>query len=557
MRTIEHITRDDDQIDISNTLTIGTISSLIQTDQLNDAVLFEASCPIDADSNNFQSKAISWNVLYSKIQQQTFDYFDSQYIAARTKILSKYFNDVSEDTPKTVYNFLYKVEYDEKEMLHDIDETPHVWNDVYSLAVNALKQDTLINGLEDRIIMLEKTNLAFASDCDFKTNLSIFQVKGSTRTPINQPTSLAEAYENSNSGLDTGFVLAIYGRNQVSTTYKCDKTGILCLYGWLDTTNIGNRIYLPDAWCALEGYIEGRWEIIGISSVIPNKQLVYASFTVPVKEGLQIRVRIGFIPGEASGRYPYSDVPESLSNRTANAFVGGIYSVKTNSQEEDETTNETSGLARSTTKPVIQNTYNIVKQEVDLSEYVSKKEIKDYIPKDFYPKAKTLTKTQISKALDYHIQKSDVIPEVSFETKKKSPHGNDDKPVNRIAVWNILKRCEEPIGTVIYSAVVPSEKTDETGIRFMPDHEEWALCDGSSFKAKEYPELSKLIIDKKAKGVCLPTIESTSGVYAYIKVKSSLDACKTSGWSIDMLRSEGVDVDEQPKKTWKDNLGLS
>ena len=162
----------------------------------------------------------------------------------------------------------------------------------------------------------------------FSTKLSVFQGDyGNVVTPpdVNH-SSLSEIYNNSASGFHSkGFVVAFWKHDKTSSEFVCPSTGMLTLYGWLDSSNVQNLKYLPSAWCALEGKINGKWEILQLQSVTPAKQFSYVSFCVPVMANLTIRLELGFIPGEASDRYDRSKIPESLANTQPNAFMGGIY----------------------------------------------------------------------------------------------------------------------------------------------------------------------------------------------------------------------------------------
>jgi hypothetical protein len=64
-----------------------------------------------------------------------------------------------------------------------------------------------------------------------------------------------------------------------------------------------------------------------VESVIPAKSITYVGFTVPVKKGLEIRARTGFVVGGKSGQYSNDqDGFETLSNSTPNGFKCMIFS---------------------------------------------------------------------------------------------------------------------------------------------------------------------------------------------------------------------------------------
>lgn len=173
------------------------------------------------------------------------------------------------------------------------------------------------------------------------------------------------------------------------------------------------------------------------------------------------------------------------------------------------------------------------------------------LPDDYYTKTKTFTKTQVRKALGYLVGKCDVVPEISIQTKK-TLHGNDDKPVNRLAVWNFARRGEQPVGTIITHI---RKMTVEKGeFATLPDHPEWVYCNGVKLKASEYPEL-KDIMGTKGNTISIPDLSGESLAH-FVKVKSSYDDCKVSGWSLDLLKSGGVDMDEKPQDSWETDLTL-
>lgn len=338
---VQHIKRNDDGSSIPSRLSISSIAGLPQTDALEDSTLFEVSVldTLSTEKNKYTSKSTSWATIMAKLQATTFNHFNGLYRALR-------FADV--DIPKvtdnrltTICQFLLKDGNwggtgDWAAPQQDNLNEPCVWGDVWTLANGEVILSNWLRELDDRVSELESTKLAFSPLMDFNTTLSVFEdEQGSTR-PVNRTQTMAAAYRDPTSGVNSnGFVVAFWKGSKISTEYVCQEDGMLTLYGWLDSSNVQNIKYLPSAWCALEGYLgpsneekTKNWEILQLQSVEPAKQFSYVGFCIPVLKGLRIRLELGFIPAEASGRYDRDKIPESLANTQPNAFLGGVYSPK-------------------------------------------------------------------------------------------------------------------------------------------------------------------------------------------------------------------------------------
>ncbi len=123
--------------------------------------------------------------------------------------------------------------------------------------------------------------------------------------------------------------LEIKDGNKISNTWTCPETGILVVQGWLDSSAALNNKAIPTSFCVIEGNINGRWEILGVNSVIPAKNITYVGFTIPVKKNLDIRTRTGFTVGAKSSQFSNEqDGWDTLSNSTANGFKCLIFSGK-------------------------------------------------------------------------------------------------------------------------------------------------------------------------------------------------------------------------------------
>ena len=353
-KTIEHIEKRD--IDsINNLLTISTVAGLPKTDALEDETLFEVSVK-DLLTENYTSKSVKWSKIMDKMQSSSFEYFNAAYKTLRWDSLKPKMKDLPEGKDTTIWRFLMQEwkgpvsggnasleattsgapaprdgAQEETFSGQETNQVPYVWGDVWTLAVGELVLDKWLKGVDERVEVLETTRIALNDEMGFKTRLSRFQTdSGETKPadeddPVSQET-MASAYHNINSPVNSdGFVVAFYKKNKLSSTFTCPCDGLLSLYGWVDSSNVADVKYLPSAWCALKAKIKGSWEIVQIQPVAPARQFSYVGFCVPVTEGLQIQLELGFIPAGGSGRYDRTKMPESLANTQPNAFLGGVY----------------------------------------------------------------------------------------------------------------------------------------------------------------------------------------------------------------------------------------
>lgn len=89
--------------------------------------------------------------------------------------------------------------------------------------------------------------------------------------------------------------------NRVSNEWFVPDTGNLVIYGWIDSSEALNSKAIPSSFCAVEGRINNKWEILAVQPVIPAKSITYVGFNLLVKKGLVIRIRTGFSVGAKSG----------------------------------------------------------------------------------------------------------------------------------------------------------------------------------------------------------------------------------------------------------------
>lgn len=349
MKIVEHIKKEQTETDLPLKISISSIAGLQRTDALEDETLFEISAitfidRTDPNNNKYSSRAVSWRTIMSKLQATSFSNFNQRYRELRFSDVSP-IAGVSDDAETTVYKYLtatatpyhwarnIKDKYKLPNKYNDLE--PCVWGDVWTLTNGEAVLSQWIDDVDRKVSVLEQSRLAFSSNMSFNTVISSYQTengelitqKDSNGNPVVTHEPPSQQYSNPRSGIHSdGFVLAFWKNNRTSSVFKCPENGMLTLYGWIDSSNVQNIKYLPSAWCALEGKIGGNWEIMQLQSVIPAKQFSYISFCVPVLKNLEVRLELGFIPGEASGRYDRSKIPESLANTRPNAFLGGVYS---------------------------------------------------------------------------------------------------------------------------------------------------------------------------------------------------------------------------------------
>lgn len=126
------------------------------------------------------------------------------------------------------------------------------------------------------------------------------------------------------------FIFRMVG-TQSTDTWKCPKSGWFMCYGWVDEESRDNN-HSVSRWVALEGkFIDNGkefWKILQFFPIVANTSQAqycsYVTFSLPVQEGLELRLRSGFKVGTNSGLY--WNIRGSMTSHIANAFVGGIYS---------------------------------------------------------------------------------------------------------------------------------------------------------------------------------------------------------------------------------------
>lgn len=177
-----------------------------------------------------------------------------------------------------------------------------------------------------------KTNyVSIGKDAVFSTKYNTLE---STRIVLNIINDIAEA-PATDSDKHNRYIFKIF--QHTSNTYTCEYSGWFMCYGWTSEKETyvvrsasGEGTGRQDnckRWAALEGKFKkdnkDYWKILQVQPVLPGNGCNYISFSLPVRSGLELRVVTGFDVGNNSGKF--SNVPGSLANHIANAFIGGIY----------------------------------------------------------------------------------------------------------------------------------------------------------------------------------------------------------------------------------------
>jgi len=186
------------------------------------------------------------------------------------------------------------------------------------------------NDLDDRL-NTGKNYVSINNSISFNTRYNTLE---STRIYLDIDNKIEEA-PATDSDKHNRYIFKIF--QHTSNTYTCRTSGWFMCYGWTSE----KETYIPKSasgegtgrqdnckrWAALEGKFtkDGKeyWKILQVQPVLPGNGCNYISFSLPVRKDLVLRVVTGFDVGNNSGKF--SNVPGSLANHIANAFVGGIY----------------------------------------------------------------------------------------------------------------------------------------------------------------------------------------------------------------------------------------
>ncbi len=137
------------------------------------------------------------------------------------------------------------------------------------------------------------------------------------------------------------YIFSIPNSGTESNSWITPMAGWFTCFGWLSEFSEGAMANYQ-RWVVLEGNLNDKmpiinettkerapnWCILQLQPFVPSPYISYVGFGVPVREGLELRIRTGFAVGSSSGNYAMSNTTTraSMANHIPNAFVGGIYS---------------------------------------------------------------------------------------------------------------------------------------------------------------------------------------------------------------------------------------
>ena len=306
---------------ISHALT--TVTDLRETTELTeDSLLHIVHCE---GGGKYESMKMTVDNFKQKIYEAVQNTFKTEYWDTHEKGSSTHGNDETEDG--TVSR---PVGSSFKEMLEYLDEDApsvkdssarfidHLYYDFDVLKRYVVKKDGY---LTDRLNTVDSNFDEL--NCLFASNMNITNDTDITENNDNVEMSIAQG-------------------NKISNTWRCEATGNLVVYGWLDSSDALNNKSTPSCYCAIEANINAtsdgeNWKVIAVQPVAPFKNITYVGFNIPVKKGLVIRARTGFTVGAKSGQSSNAqDGYDTLSNSTPNGFRCVIYS---NSDYKDQSSN--------------------------------------------------------------------------------------------------------------------------------------------------------------------------------------------------------------------------
>lgn len=202
----------------------------------------------------------------------------------------------------------------------------HIYYDFDVVKRYAVKR---CNNLQSQIDVIDSSLVEIGSM--FSTNMKIYTTD-KDGTPVDVATT------NNLNVDDTYCQMEIKPGNKISNTWTVPASGNLVVYGWLDSSDALNNRAIPSSFCVLEADINptatasgtdeiSNWEIISAQPVIPFKTKTYVGFNVPVRKGLVIRARTGFLCGAKSGQTSNEqDGYDTIANSTPNGFKCIVYS---------------------------------------------------------------------------------------------------------------------------------------------------------------------------------------------------------------------------------------
>lgn len=346
MKIVNSIIRDSDNS--GSTIQQTTrIEDLTESSELIDDSLFLIACNNSDNNNSYTAQKIEAgtlkNKLFESVQNEfktsywnlhitdtdvTGDTTHASYLLDTDKSSINPFSDKYQDICKYIVSYV-KNNYNDLEDLKRSDNfTRHLNYDFETLTRYVIGSDNelrgLINSVDKRI---DEAACHFAPEMTLTT--TDYNDKSVNKSVINDRNVDNNDEEHCQMTISDGQVL--------STEWKVPATGNLVVYGWLDSSEVLNNKAIPSSYCVLEAKINGNWEVIGIQSVIPAKNITYVGFNALVKKDLEIRVRTGFPVGAKSGQYAgEQDGFNTISNNTPNGFKCQVFSIKNNNEEGND-----------------------------------------------------------------------------------------------------------------------------------------------------------------------------------------------------------------------------
>lgn len=296
------------QINILDTISFQTISSLRPAYVLGNDDLFEISVKTETEKQ-YNSKCIKGESIKTACKDYTIKFLEENYKLQSTtnfelieQAINSYLNG---DDTNTIFG------------RHAFNEPPIVINSVeknWLSEENKQKCATIKSLLE-----FSKDENALFINKSGSYNTSYKNIENDEMKSVSGLTNALNIDEKQHNS----FIFRLVGSQ--SESWKCVTSGWFTCFGWVAEDNIAAN-HPVNRWVALEGYFgdENEWKVLQFFPIHSSAECSYVSFSLPVKEGLELRLRSGFKVGSNSGLY--WNYRNSVTNHIANAFVGGIYS---------------------------------------------------------------------------------------------------------------------------------------------------------------------------------------------------------------------------------------
>lgn len=291
-------------------LNFKTISTLTRHEDSIPAnsTLFEISV---LDTNNsYISKSVTFLKISEQLINDVVEYFNNEYGLTSHINLEDMYDDI-----KAYWDGTTTTSKKTAVGHHYFMEAPFIINSITGEWTNSSNINRVVN-IKSLIEFTKNENSIYLnSKCTFTTNYySIELQKDEQRIGIEHAPSTEVEKHNA-------FIFRLVGTE--SEVWTCPASGWFTCYGWVDENSPDNN-QPSSRWIVIEGKTENEgWKILQLTPFISSAICSYVSFSFPVKEGLQLRLRSGFKVGTNSGKY-WSQ-RNSLTNHVANSFVGGVY----------------------------------------------------------------------------------------------------------------------------------------------------------------------------------------------------------------------------------------